>query len=163
ANQGTDTVQTAFASYTLGANVENVTYTGGATFAGIGNTPANSITGGAGRDTPEGGAGPRTPVGGLGNRTHSAATGGGTTTGSGAVVSGSAGAGADVVQTTAASYTIGANIENLVYLGAGTFAGTGSASANSITGGAGNDTLDGGAGNDTLVGGLGNDTYVVDS
>ncbi|MGJ3626782.1 hypothetical protein AB5I41_07750 [Sphingomonas sp. MMS24-JH45] len=34
ANEGTDTVRTSLAAYTLGANVENLTYTGTAAFTG---------------------------------------------------------------------------------------------------------------------------------
>ena len=45
-NAGTDTVETALASYTLAANVENLTYTGAGTFAGTGNGLGNAITGG---------------------------------------------------------------------------------------------------------------------
>ena len=48
AGAGTDTVQTALASYTLGAaNVENLTFTGSGNFAGTGNALDNVITGGA--------------------------------------------------------------------------------------------------------------------
>ena len=55
------------------------------------------------------------------------------------------------------AYTLGANVENLTFIGAGNFTGTGNALANAITGGAGNDTLNGLAGADTLAGGGGND------
>ncbi|NEK20789.1 hypothetical protein GR257_39480, partial [Rhizobium leguminosarum] len=51
AGEGNDTVKTALAAYTLGANVENLVYTGTAAFAGTGNELANAITGGAGADT----------------------------------------------------------------------------------------------------------------
>ncbi|KPH02758.1 hypothetical protein AEQ67_00010, partial [Pseudomonas sp. RIT-PI-q] len=83
-----------------------------------------------------------------------------------------AGGGTDTVQTSLASYTLGGNVENLTYTGAGNFTGTGNALANIITGGVGNDVLNGGDGNDTLNGGLGadvmnggagNDTFVVDN
>ena len=54
ANEGTDTVRTGLASYTLtgslGGNVENLVYTGAANFAGTGNTFNNAITGGVGND-----------------------------------------------------------------------------------------------------------------
>ena len=69
-------------------------------------------------------------------------------------------AGVDRVDSLSDSYTLGANVENLSYVGAGSFAGTGNTLANTITGGAGNDVLTGGAGNDTLIGGLGNDTFM---
>jgi Ca2+-binding RTX toxin-like protein len=74
-----------------------------------------------------------------------------------------AGQGIDAVRTSLALYTLGANVENLIYTGRGSFRGTGNALDNIVTGGAGNDFLDGGAGADTLTGGAGNDTYVVDS
>jgi len=47
ANEGTDTVQTALASFVLRDHVENLTYTGASTFTGIGATGANMLTGGA--------------------------------------------------------------------------------------------------------------------
>lgn len=47
---GTDTVNTTLNSYTLGANVENLTFTGVGDFLGFGNTLNNRITGGSGND-----------------------------------------------------------------------------------------------------------------
>src|SRR5690606_29956621 len=75
------------------------------------------------------------------------------------VVTELAGEGIDSVYTTNSSWTLGANLENLVYSGTGAFSGTGNALANTMIGGAGNDTLNGMAGNDTLIGGLGNDIF----
>ena len=83
-----------------------------------------------------------------------------------------AGEGTDVVRTTLASYALDVNVENLVFTGTGSFAGTGNAAANNITGGAGDDTLlgqggndwlNGGLGADSMVGGTGNDIYIVDN
>ena len=54
-NEGTDTVQTSLTTYTLGANVENLTFTGTAAFSGTGNTLNNTILGGSGNDTLNGG------------------------------------------------------------------------------------------------------------
>src|SRR5262249_5858356 len=51
AGEGTDLVRTAFAAFTLAANLENLTFTGTGNFAGTGNDLANTITGGAGNDT----------------------------------------------------------------------------------------------------------------
>ncbi|MCS6627354.1 Ig-like domain-containing protein [Roseibacterium beibuensis] len=66
--------------------------------------------------------------------------------------------GTDTIQTTLQAYTLAApNVENLAYIGAGSFEGTGGAGANAITGGAGNDILAGLGGDDTLNGGLGDD------
>src|SRR5262249_3249177 len=61
------------------------------------------------------------------------------------------------------TYTLDPNVENLTFIGAGAFAGTGNALDNQIAGGAGDDTLDGGTGADTMIGSAGNDTYVVDN
>jgi len=71
--------------------------------------------------------------------------------------------GNDTVQDEPVDYTLGANVENLVYTGAGNFSATGNALANIIVGGAGNDTLAGGAGADTLAGGTGADHFVFSS
>ncbi|MEA1648893.1 hypothetical protein UAJ10_07660 [Nitrospirillum sp. BR 11164] len=155
AGAGTDEVRTTLASYTLGANVENLTYTGGGNFSGTGNGLGNVITGGGGGDVLDGGAGADTLVGGAGNDTYLVDD-------AGDVVTEAAGAGTDEVRTTLASYTLGANVENLTYTGGGNFSGTGNGLGNVITGGGGADVLDGGAGADTLVGGAGNDTYLVD-
>jgi Ca2+-binding RTX toxin-like protein len=58
AGGGIDSVQTNAATYTLTANVENLTYFGNGNFAGTGNTLANQITGNAGNDTLDGAGGP---------------------------------------------------------------------------------------------------------
>jgi Ca2+-binding RTX toxin-like protein len=65
--------------------------------------------------------------------------------------------GTDTVQTTLNAYTLGANVENLLFTGTGNFAGTGNAVANDMRGGSGNDTLVGADGNDILVGNAGAD------
>ncbi|MBB4438512.1 Ca2+-binding RTX toxin-like protein [Rhizobium esperanzae] len=156
ADEGTDTVKTVLASYTLGVNVENLTYIGTAAFTGTGNDLANTITGGVGNDALNGGAGADTMIGGAGNDTYIVDNAGDS-------VAENAAAGTDTVKTVLANYTLGNNVENLIYTGSASFTGTGNALANTIIGGAGNDLLDGGAGNDTLIGGAGNDIYVVDS
>lgn len=51
AGEGTDTVSTALANYTLRTNVENLIYTGAAAFGGVGSADNNAITGGAGADS----------------------------------------------------------------------------------------------------------------
>ncbi|ARQ08848.1 serralysin-like metalloprotease domain-containing protein [Rhizobium etli] len=156
ADEGTDTVRTTLTSYTLGGDVENLTYTGTVAFAGTGNSLANTITGGAGNDTLDGAAGADSLIGGAGNDTYIIDN-------AGDIVTEAAVVGIDTVRTTLAAYTLGANVENLLFTGSGSFTGTGNALVNTIIGGAGNDTLDGGIGNDTLNGGAGNDIYVVDS
>ncbi|WP_084321173.1 peroxidase family protein [Pseudomonas migulae] len=153
---GTDLVQTGFTNYQLGANVENLTYTGASNFTGTGNALANTITGGVGNDLLDGGAGADRMVGGAGNDTYivDAATD---------VVVEVGGGGTDTVQTSLASYTLGGNVENLTYTGVGNFAGSGNGLNNVITAGVGNDTLNGGGGNDTLNGNSGNDTLNGDA
>ena len=74
-NQGTDTVRTALAAYTLGANVENLTFTGTVAFSGTGNGLDNTILGGTGNDTLNGGAGDDTLSGGAGADTMIGGTG----------------------------------------------------------------------------------------
>ncbi|QIE43648.1 tandem-95 repeat protein (plasmid) [Rhodobacteraceae bacterium SC52] len=68
--------------------------------------------------------------------------------------------GVDTVETTLYSYTLLKHFENLIFVGAGDFSGTGNAGANTIVGGAGNDILRGLGGADTFVfyGSFGTDT-----
>lgn len=69
AKGGTDTVLTTLARYTLGTEVENLTFTGTGNFTATGNALANLITGGAGDDRLNGGNGNDTLIGGAGNDT----------------------------------------------------------------------------------------------
>ena len=113
------------------ANIENATGgSGNDTF--IGNDAVNSFTGGAGDDTYFLGTGDK--------------------------VTESAGGGIDQVFTTASSFTLSSNVENLTYTGVGNFTGSGSSGNNVITGGAGADLLKGNGGADTLIGGEGVDS-----
>src|SRR6185369_3486367 len=91
----------------------------------------------------------------------------------GDVVNELSGGGTDTIATTLNAYSLAplANLENLTFIGAGGFTGTGNALNNALTGGSDSDTLDGGGGNDTLdagagadsmIGGAGNDTFIVD-
>jgi Ca2+-binding RTX toxin-like protein len=148
--EGTDTVQTARSSYTLGNHVENLTFTNATNHSGTGNALANVMTGNAGNDTLNGGAGVDTLIGGLGNDSYVVDV-------TGDVVAELAGQGTDLV-TASASYTLAANIENLTLSGTAAITGTGNGEANVITGNSGVNTLAGLDGNDTLAGGLGNDT-----
>ncbi|MFC0409466.1 Hint domain-containing protein [Roseomonas elaeocarpi] len=169
ANEGIDTVNTTASNYTLGANVENLTFVGTGTITGNGNELNNVITGngtsnylsglagadtlvgGAGNDTLDGGTGDDSMAGGSGNDTYY-------TDSAFDLVTEAAGEGTDTVVTTANLTTLTANVENLTFAGSGNFIGTGNDQDNTITGGSGNDRLDGGAGNDTLIGSGGSDT-----
>ncbi|WP_408588239.1 beta strand repeat-containing protein [Novosphingobium sp.] len=125
---------------------------------------ADTLRGFEGDDLLDGGTGNDTLIGGKGDDTY-------VVDASGDSITELADEGADTVRA-GLSWTLGANIENLVLTGAGAINGTGNALDNTLTGngannilsgGAGNDWLDGGLGNDTLIGGTGNDTFVVDS
>ncbi|WP_376958202.1 cadherin-like domain-containing protein [Azospirillum sp. A26] len=162
--EGTDEVRTTLTAYTLGANIESLTFTGAGAFSGTGNELDNRLQGGAGNDTLAGGLGLDTLMGGAGNDTYiidDAAD----------LVVEAAGGGTDEVRTSLSAFTLAANVEVLTYTGSGSFAGTGSAGNDTLRGRAGDDTLmgaagndwlDGGAGADSLIGGSGNDTYIVD-
>jgi Ca2+-binding RTX toxin-like protein len=172
-SSGTDTVQSAV-TYTLAANVENLTLTGAAAINGTGNTLNNVITGngannilngGSGNDTLNGGLGNDTLIGGLGNDIFVVNV---TTD----IVTEAVNAGIDTIQS-AVTFSLApaalANVENLTLTGSAV-SGTGNALNNviignalnnTLNGGTGNDRLDGGLGNDTLIGGTGNDVLVV--
>jgi trimeric autotransporter adhesin len=170
AGEGTDLVQSSV-TYTLAANVENLTLTGTTAINGTGNTldnlltgnsANNTLTGAAGNDTLDGGTGNDSMLGGMGNDIYvvNIATD---------VVTELANEGIDTVQSSV-TLTLGNNVENLTLTGTSTLSATGNtldnvltgnSANNTLTGAAGNDTLDGGLGNDTMVGGAGNDIYVV--
>ena len=67
AGGGTDSVFTASNTFTLAANLENLTFTGVGDFSGTGNASNNVITGGGGIDTLSGAGGSDTLIGGQGN------------------------------------------------------------------------------------------------
>jgi Ca2+-binding RTX toxin-like protein len=181
AGEGTDSV-TASVTYTLSANVENLTLSGSATINGTGNDLNNVISGncadnvlsggagndvlygGAGKDVMNGGTGSDAMLGGAGNDTYYVDDAKDT-------VVEKAGEGTDTVFSSV-SFTLGANIENLTLTGTASINGTGNdlgnyltgnSGSNVLTGGAGNDVLNGGGGADKMIGGAGNDIYLVDN
>jgi Ca2+-binding RTX toxin-like protein len=171
AGEGTDTVSSSV-TYTLAAQVENLTLTGNSAIHATGNaldnvlsgnSGNNTLTGGAGNDTLNGGAGTDTMRGGTGDDTYVVNV-------STDVVTELANEGIDTVQSSV-TLTLGNHVENLTLTGSSAINGTGNtldnlltgnSANNTLTGNAGNDTLDGGAGTDTMRGGAGNDIYVVE-
>jgi Ca2+-binding RTX toxin-like protein len=140
-------------SYTLTANVENLTLVGLDAINGTGNILNNIIIGNTAANTLNGGTGIDTLVGGLGNDTY--------------VVDN---LGDKVIETSiltteidrvfsSINHTLKANVENLILTGTNNINGAGNTLNNSITGNNGNNILNGLEGNDILKGGLGNDIF----
>jgi Ca2+-binding RTX toxin-like protein len=133
-------------TYTLGANVENITLIGTTAINGIGNELDNVLKGNSAANILSGGDGNDTYV----------------VDNIGDVVTESLDEGNDTVQSSV-SHTLSANVENLTLTGASSITGTGNALDNILTGNTGNNLLNGGIGADTMTGGKGNDIYVVDN
>ncbi|RZT06066.1 Ca2+-binding protein, RTX toxin-related [Duganella sp. CF402] len=166
-------------TWTLGENVEDGQLTGNAAANLSGNALDNVLTGNgannvlrgdAGNDTLSGGAGNDSLVGGAGHDYLDGGLGNDTLVGGSGnniyvldssgdkIIDGATGSDVDLVVTTLKSYTLAADLDNLIYTGSSTFTGSGNAGHNQLQGGAGNDVLKGLAGSDTLTGGDGNDT-----
>ena len=146
ASAGTDTIQSGV-TWTLGANVENLTLTGTTAINGTGNTLDNILTGNSGANVLTGGAGNDTYVVGTGD----------------SVVE-TAGAGTDTVQSSI-TWTLGADLENLALVGTSGINGTGNTANNTLSGNTGNNVLTGLGGNDTYQysRGGGQDTVIDNS
>jgi Ca2+-binding RTX toxin-like protein len=180
-----DTVNSLI-THTLTAEVENLTLLGSANLDGTGNGLANVLTGNTGNNVLDGGVGLDTLFGGLGNDqlfggadadtlfggdgTDELNGGGGADAMSGGAnndtyivndagdtVTELAGGGNYDTVNSWITYTLAAEVENLILLGSANIGGIGNGLANTITGNTGNNVLNGEAGADTLFGGGGND------
>jgi Ca2+-binding RTX toxin-like protein len=163
ADGGVDWV-TSSISYTLSAELENITLEGSDAISGTGNAGNNSLNG-------TGNMAANVLSGGQGDDIY--------TLGVGDSVVENANEGIDTVNAMF-SYTLGANVEKLTLMGNGHHHATGNSldnrlqgnnHNNSLSGDAGNDylngmygndVLNGGTGADEMLGGYGNDTYHVD-
>lgn len=170
-------------SYTLAANVENLTLTGLFSGSGtgnnlnntiVGNTLNNTLNGGEGNDTLDGGTGGDTLIGGGGNDTYYVDNKDDIVT-----ETSTATTEIDTVRASTNHY-LRSNVEHLILTGSALngFGNNldnlmvGNSSNNHLEGGIGNDTLegniggdylDGGVGSDTMRGGIGGDIYIVDN
>ncbi|KQW82612.1 beta strand repeat-containing protein [Brevundimonas sp. Root1279] len=140
------------------SNFENVT---GSAFDDVlvASGSANRLVGGAGADTLVGLGGADVLIGGAGAANQLIGGDGDDqyfVTANDSVIE-LAGQGRDRVLTDRLTFTLTANVEELVYTGLGAFTGRGNALDNFIAGAGGADSLSGGAGRDILIGGAGVD------
>jgi trimeric autotransporter adhesin len=150
AGAGTDTVEASVSITALAAEVENLVLLGTGALNGTGNTLNNVLTGNDGANVLNGGAGNDTMVGGAGDDSYVVDV-------STDVITELAGGGTDSVSS-AVTYTLAANVENLTLTGNTAINGTGNAADNVLTGNSGANVLTGGEGNDIYIGGAGVDT-----
>ncbi len=154
-NAGIDSVFTTLNTYTLGLNLEILSFDGvtsnSLTFTG--NALSNTLSGSDGDDLLDGKAGADSLIGGAGDDTYYLDNVQDTIYDS---------SGIDTVNSLV-SLTLANSIENLVLTGTKVINGTGNELDNYLVGNAKNNILIGGNGNDTLIGGLGKDTLRGDA
>jgi serralysin len=161
---GVDLVKSSV-TFTLGANLENLTLTESGHVDAFGNELNNALIGNDGNNRLDGGTGNDAMTGGKGDDTYVVNADGDVVNETIAV-----GGGVDAVES-AITFSVAtrANVENLILTGAGNINGTGNdlnnhlvgnLGINTLDGGGGDDLIDGAAGDDTLLGNIGNDTLI---
>jgi Ca2+-binding RTX toxin-like protein len=150
---GTDEVRSS-ASYTLAAELENLTLAGGLAINATGNAANNVLTGNSGRNLLDGAGGADQMIGGADNDDYYVDN-------AGDQVVELVNEGWDTVYSSITT-TLSANIEKLALTGSSNINGTGNDDANSMEGNTGNNVLDGGLGADSYYDPSGNDVYYVD-
>jgi Ca2+-binding RTX toxin-like protein len=175
ADEGTDTIVTAYTHLQIRANIENIIQTGTAGQFSYGNTLNNTMTatpaggnlygmegtdtliGGVSADVLDGGTDADVMIGGDGNDSY-------TIDNVGDVVTEASNAGTDTVSTSLDNYVLADNFENLTLLGSddddtadADLNGSGNSVANTVIGNDGANRLYGLGGIDKLYGGAGND------
>lgn len=137
-----DTV-VASVSWTLGDNLEHLLLVGELALSGTGNSLNNIISGNAADNLLDGAAGADVLIGGHGSDTYWVDN-------SADLVVEGANAGFDRVFSSATSYTLANNVEDLYLIAPGNSNGTGNAQDNTLFASGGDNILNGGLGNDTL-------------
>lgn len=153
-NEGIDTIIST-EDYVLPSNIENLTLLGSSNINGTGNNLNNILLGNSKNNILDGSSGIDTMIGGAGDDIY-------VVNHSNDKIIENLGEGIDTVRTFI-SWSLKANIENLVLLGASAINGPGNELNNIITGNVASNILDGGSEADTLIGGSGNDTYIIDN
>ena len=156
AGQGTDTVVSTVGSFTLSANVENLSLAATA-FEGTGNALANTIIGNDGSNNLDGGKGADSLYGGKGSDTYYVDNIGD------AIFEAKDQGKTDAVYSAITIGKLWDNVEFAVLTGAGALNATGNDLDNRLYGNVGKNVIDGGLGADYMEGGKGSDTYIVDN
>jgi Ca2+-binding RTX toxin-like protein len=154
AGEGHDLVRTSI-SYTLGANVEDLTMLGDTWGALTGNALDNTITGNSATNYIDGGLGADTMVGGAGHDVYYVDN-------INDVIVELANEGIDTVNTSI-DYTLADNVEDGQMIGSANLNLTGNALENVLHGNDGNNILSGGLGADRMIGEGGDDIFIVDN
>ncbi len=141
-------------SWSLGANLENLILTGTAHVNAAGNALGNVLVGNVGNNVLNGLGGADILNGGAGNDVY-------VVDNLGDVVSETSTLASEIdAVSSSVSWSLGANLENLILTGTAHVDATGNTLGNVLAGNTGNNVLNGGAGQDTLIGGIGTDTLI---